>query len=149
MLMPAFADGLAGLTGIDPAAFEGLAGEGAGGDDCIGSDTYARAHERAGSDPDAIFQRDRRVPVTHIGLLVIVVARTQKASLRQAAMSADDHGSEIDDVHFFSHPSMISDLQLPRNVNVDPWFPIDVMSNASAKKPQEPCFKPRRPGKGR
>ena len=142
MLMPAFADGLAGLTGIDPAAFEGLAGEGAGGDDCIGSDTYARAHERAGSDPDAICQRDRRVPVTHIGLLVIVVARTQKASLRQAAMSADDHGSEIDDVHFFSHPSMISDLQLPRNVNVDPWFPIDMMPNPCAKKTQEPGFKP-------
>jgi hypothetical protein len=60
-------------------------------------------------------------------------------------MRANTDGREVDDAHLFTHPSVVSHLEFPGNVDVHSRFPINSLSNLSPKETQKPGLEPRRP----
>jgi hypothetical protein len=53
-------------------------------------------------------------------------------------MRADADGRKIDDAGLFPDPGVVAHFKFPWDVDVDPRFPIDALSNLRPKKPQEP-----------
>jgi len=106
-----------------------------GCDHRIDPDRYARRHERLGSNPRAVRDGNGLVAVWHIGLPIIVAAGAQKCALRNAALRSDSHRFKIQDENLLPDPRVITDGQLPGEVNVHSRLDPDASADRCPEGP--------------
>lgn len=100
-------------------------------------------HRHSGADdslrsyPGAVFEDYGFYDEVEGGFFIVVVAGEEQGSLGEAAISTDLHGGEVIDPGAFPDPGMVSDLQVPRILNIYGWVDTDSLPYFGSKQTQQ------------
>ena len=113
---------------------------GTSGHDCFRTDRYSWANKGLRPNPRAIANDDGPVPIRKVWLGVVMVAGAKKDALGNAAVRPNCDRLEIKNEHFLADPGMVTDFELPWEMDIDAGFDYDPAANPSAAPTKDGTF---------